>query len=427
MTNATPFEETLDNGLLFRTLRDENDIVRYVDFNTQYNNPNEGLNTNCLIRHFPGASYADYQLIEDQQSGEIVSTTCLIPWILDYEGISLRAGQLEQVLSRPDYRRHGLVKLQIRRFMQVVRERQLDVSFIWGIPFYYRQYGYTYCLDGNAFELLPTACIPDAPAGQPTLYSLRSATIADITPLTDIYNNARRPLQFSVLRSSEHWRYLLEWAQLPIQMVIDQRSGQALGYLATQKQTSSGSTHILESGLASQEVALAVLQLLKTQRGGDLKVCWPQNSTLARLARLFGSITQTAGQWLFHITDIAGFLTRIGPVLEKRLAVSDCAGITTILTVNLFRQAYCLYFTSGKLTGVESLGFVDSSMGADGGDLLIPPEAFVRLVFGYRGLDQLFDAWPDIVIKPTVRRLVEVLFPHMDSYLYSTYAYFGGE
>jgi hypothetical protein len=349
---------------------------------------------------------------------------------LDYEGIALRAGQLEQVLSRPDYRHHGLVKLQIKRFMQVVRERQMDLSFIWGIPYYYRQYGYSYCLDGNTSELLPATRIPADSTGQPGPYTLRPATLDDIPALTDLYRAAMRPLQFSVRRSPEHWRYLLEWARLPVQMVVDRRTAQAVGYLGlqkplTQEQAAAGHITIVESGLVNQQAGLAVFQALKAQTGGEILISWPHNGTLARLARLFGSVTLPGGQWLFHIPDLAGFLTRLGPVFERRLADSDCAGVTTNLIINLFRQAYRLCFASGKLASVESLGFVDSSMGADGGDLLIPPEAIVRLVFGYRGLDQLLDAWPDIVVKPTARRLVDVLFPHMDSYLYSTYAYFG--
>src|SRR5512135_3512784 len=127
MAVAAPFEEHLDHGLIFRTVRNEADVERYVAFNANFNNAREGLNTNILIRHFPGASYADYQLIEDERTGEIVSTTCLIPWMWEYEGIPLRAAQLEQVLTHPDYRRHGLVKIQIRRFMQVVRERGYDL------------------------------------------------------------------------------------------------------------------------------------------------------------------------------------------------------------------------------------------------------------------------------------------------------------
>ena len=60
-------------------------------------------------------------------------------------------------------------------------------------------------------------------------------------------------------------------------------------------------------------------------------------------------------------------------------------------------------------------------MGADGGHLCIPPEAFVRLVFGYRSLEQLFDAWPDIIVKRAIRHLIDVLFPLMPSYLYTPY------
>jgi len=64
-------------------------------------------------------------------------------------------------------------------------------------------------------------------------------------------------------------------------------------------------------------------------------------------------------------------------------------------------------------------------MGADGGDLCIPPDAFVRLLLGYRGLDALTDAWPDIVVKPQALPLVNALFARINSYLYATYAHFG--
>jgi hypothetical protein len=46
------------------------------------------------------------------------------------------------------------------------------------------------------------------------------------------------------------------------------------------------------------------------------------------------------------------------------------------------------------------------------------------LVLGYRKLDELRDAWPDIVIKAESRRIIDALFPKMESYLYTPYAYF---
>ena len=129
--------------------------------------------------------------------------------------------------------------------------------------------------------------------------------------------------------------------------------------------------------------------------------------------------------WLLRFPDLARFLVRIGPVMENRLAGSVWRGLSTELIVNLYRQAFRLRFQSGRLAGVDSLGFVDASMGADGGHLCIPPEAFVRLVSGYRALEALFDAWPDIVVKPEVRNLIDVLFPPLKAYLYTPYHYLG--
>ena len=172
MTNR----EVLENGLIFRTIETDADVRRYVDFNTDYNNLQEGLNTECLIRHFPGAALSDYQLIEDPRTGEIVSTTCLIPWVIRYEGIptARRAARAGAYAPRLPPARAG--RTQMKRFLQMVRERGLDASFIWGIPYYYRQYGYTYCIDGGVVEALPAARIPDAADGQPCAYVLRPAT-----------------------------------------------------------------------------------------------------------------------------------------------------------------------------------------------------------------------------------------------------------
>ena len=75
----------------------------------------------------------------------------------------------------------------------------------------------------------------------------------------------------------------------------------------------------------------------------------------------------------------------------------------------------------GKLASVDAPGFVDASMGADGGDLCIPTDAFVRLVVGYRTLDELRDAWPDTVIKPRSRHILDVLFPRMTSCVWMPY------
>lgn len=306
----------------------------------------------------------------------------------------------------------------------MVNERQFDLSFIWGIPYYYRQFGYAYCIDGSMFEALPAWRIPDVLEGGSDPYILKPASIEHIPALTEVYNNAAKLLQFYSTRSQAHWQYLLENARLPTQIVEDSRSGKVVGYISSAKKADDNRISVIESGILNQDVGLAVLRTFRKDACGEIQVSWPQNNTLVRLARNFGSVTQTGCQWLFHITDLAAFLVKITPVLERRLAASDCEGLTRNIIINLFRQAYKLRFVSGKVVGVESLGFVDASMGADGGDLCIPPEALIRLVLGYRKLEELRDAWPDVVIKAESRRIIEALFPKMESYLYTHYAYF---
>lgn len=419
------FRERLDNGLVLRAVESEEDIVRYVDFNGKFNNPQEGATCNILLRHHPGVNRQEFQLVEDERTGGFVSTTCLIPWQCGYEGITLKAAMLEMVLSHPAYRKAGLVKLQVGRFLKIVEDAGYDLSIIWGIPYYYRQFGYAYCINGNTADVLPLRHIPDAAGAHGAAYSLRKATTNDVQELTEYYAAAARNQAFHVKRDAAHWHYLINYSKIPAWLVVNNLNGATEGYIVYHND--GGRIHIAENGIVSRDVGMAVLQLLKREAKKDISISWPENNILVKLARSFGSVSQQPGQWLLRIRDIPEFLIKIGPALEKRLAASECSGVSQELIINLFRQAYIMEFKEGKLAGVKGIGFKDASMGADGGDLCIPPDAFVRLVFGFRTLEQLTDAWPDIVVKPESRYLLETLFPTMTSYINTAYHYQGAE
>jgi hypothetical protein len=160
---------------------------------------------------------------------------------------------------------------------------------------------------------------------------------------------------------------------------------------------------------------------LKLTAPGIMRLGGAGNGTLLQAARSLGSQPQPYDQWLVRITNMAALLTRLAPLFERRLADSDCSGLTTALRINLFREAFVLRFESGRLLGVDAPGFVDASMGADGGDLCIPRDAFLRLLLGYRTLDNLRDAWPDIVVRPGSRHILDVLFPLLSSCVWMPY------
>ncbi len=417
------YEQELGDGLVLRPVRDERDAERFAAFNAAVVDPREGAACRCLLHHHPETTYADYLLVEDTRTGEIASTTCLLPCRWRYEDITLDVAQLEMVATHPDYRRRGLVRAQVQRFHQVVQERGFDLAIIEGIPYYYRQFGYGYALDHWAADSLPSWLVPDAPEGAPSPYRLRRATAEGIGLLTHLYTEAMAGLDICALRAPEFWRYLLLGANYPVRIVEDSRDGRPAGYISTTR-LAGGGTDVHESGITSYEAAMAVLRELKAEAGGEIRLAWPQEGALVQLARSLGGAPLPHYQWLTRITDVAGLLNKLAPALERRVARSPFAGLTREVCLNLYRQAYTLHFQSGHLR-VAPAGFVDASMGADGGDIRLPPEAFVRLAFGYRTFEELWDAWPDSGARPESRGLVDVLFPRMKAYACLPHAYFG--
>jgi hypothetical protein len=272
-------------------------------------------------------------------------------------------------------------------------------------------------------ESLPVWKIPEDGPYNVSDIRLRLAHKNDISRLVEYYARAISDLDFYTHRQEAYWLYLLEAARFPIHMVVNSQTGESVGYVILI--LSENKATILESDLLGSADCMGLLQYLKREGSQQVLVSGSPYTPLAQLAHSLGSQVVGSTQWLLRIPDIPRFFMRLQPVIEKRLVDSPWRGLTAELVVNLYRQAYRLRFIKGSLEGVDPLGFVDASMGADGGHLCLPPDAFVRLVTGYRRLDELFDAWPDIVVKPDVRNLIDVLFPPVRSYLYMPYHYMG--
>lgn len=418
------YEERLTDHLLLRTVRDERDIDRFAAFNSMVNDATQGQTCANLLRHHPAITPDHFLFVEDEQNNTIVSTVCLIPWSCRYEEITLQAAMLEMVATHPAYRQRGLVRTLIGQFHRMVNQRPFDFSIIEGIPYYYRQFGYAYAGDHWRYDALPVGRIPAVQTATDR-YHFRPATIADIPMLVQLYERGMAEVQVATMRDAAYWHFLLTQEQYPVELIEDRQQAQAVGYLCTLSQPDRQSSRVIESSLASAEVAWAVLARLKSTTTGEVQVGWPESNPLVRLVRTLGSSAAPPDQWLIRLPDVAHFLRKIGPVMEHRLAASAYAGLTVDLRINLFRQAFQLQFVVGEVQSVAALGFVDASMGADGGDLCIPPDAFVRLLFGYRTLAELSDAWPDIVVKPAKRHLLDILFPKMNGYFWMPYLYFG--
>ena len=437
----------IEGGFILRRIGCIDEVCRCAEFNTLYNNKLEGATYECLHKHHPGLRWDESLYIErvtgkdgnSRVAGrDIAATVCLIPWEMDFDGVPLKTAQLEMVLTHPAYRKRGLAERLIIRFMEGLQPAGYDVSIIWGIPYYYRKYGYTYCMYGNGYETLPAANIPDAdvelsrggasvrvaPGGR---LALRKTVVTDAPALAKLYDASVRDCKIFLKRDYEYWRYLIRDAKHPLYMIdgVDRNNSagiRSVGYLIYQ-QPDDSQLRIIENGVGGYADGLSVLRLLKKKCGGLIHVGGNPDGVLAGLARSFGAISTQREQWLVRVTDMTSFMMKIAPVLEKRLASSGCAGVSAALVINTYKKAYRIVIADGKIVSCDDIGFKDYSMGADGGDICIPADALTRLIFGFRQLEMLTDAWPDITVKKAASPLIDALFPAASAYVSTPYHY----
>ncbi|HET6486711.1 MAG TPA: GNAT family N-acetyltransferase, partial [Spirochaetia bacterium] len=92
-----------------------------------------------------------------------------------------------------------------------------------------------------------------------------------------------------------------------------------------------------------------------------------------------------------------------------RLAASPMAGHTGELRLTFYPAGLKLAFEDGRLVTAEDWredhAWGPRSMAG------FPPGVFLRLLFGYRSLSELRDAYPDVQTNDEARPLLEALFP----------------
>jgi hypothetical protein len=423
-TATDPFVRTLDHNLCLKSVSTTDDIERLGAFNLLIHGES-GIDamTRHLIMYHPDTRPEHWLFVEDESSGDIVATLCLIPWTWCYENVKLKAAEMGIVGTREDFRRRGLIRALDRRFKELLTEGNFDLSHIQGIPYFYRQLGYEYAIPlgaGGGWRIEPYQ-IPDT--GDSAPYSFRPATVNDISVLMGMYETATRDLDISTTRDADTWRYLLQHAtgtatEGDTWIVLD-GSGEPVGYWRIELGGFGKGLNIYEASYLDHPALLAVLvqcKKLAAERSKPyIRLNLPANHPLARTARAWGAADLGYYAWQIHLPDIVRLLRKLAPVLERRIAGSAFTGLTQTVCLNLYREAFDLRFDAGKLVDVTRAGF------RDGGDINVPPFAFTPLVLGYRSREELAAMYPDVSIWGQSQYLTDTLFPKMESFIYTIY------
>ncbi len=428
----------LDDGLVLRHGTPA-DVDALAAFNQIVHSPNKpALHLGAWTRDLAGGEHPyvgprDFTIVEDTRTGRIASTLSLLSHRLRYGGIEFPAGQPELVGTHPDYRRCGLVALQMEEIHRWSDERGHKLQLITGIPWYYRQFGYEMALESDAGRVAPIARLPrEGPQGQ---HRVRAATDDDVPLIVEAYERAAARSLVSCTRDetyasfqltrrglgsklSRHFK-ILENARREPEAVFIHLPVVFDGVLMTNV------VEIVRDGTWTTVAPWILHHLRETAealapRSGEhlagLLLALSTEHPLYRVSADSLREVRRPYAWYVRIPDLAGFLQLVSPVLEKRLASSDMAGYTGGLALNQYRSGVRLVFEGGKLARVES--WLPTT--EERGDASFPDLTFLQLLLGFRSLSQLSDAYPDCRVGDRVAALVDVLFPQHASHLLPT-------
>jgi hypothetical protein len=385
-----------------------------------------------LARPHPTFHNDDFTVVEEISTGRIVSTLNLISQKWTYDGIEFGVGRPELVGSLPEFRNRGLIRLQFEEIHKWSAQRGELVQAITGIPYFYRKFGYE-----MAIELEPARTgfemnVPKLPDGESEPFRFRAATEEDIPFImeTDAWA-AKRYLVYTV-RDEAIWRYELNgrseknvsrWVWEIIERVKD---GEQVGFFAHPwfgwKTTASALMYELKRGASWLEltpsVARHLWELAKIFSKQDGKprssftfflgaqhpVYEVMRDNLPRIRKPYA--------WYLRVADLGGFIQRVTPALERRLANSLMPTFSGEVKLSFYSHGLLLTFERGRLTKLENW----MPAGRDDGDIAFPELTFLQLLFGYRDLDELSYSYPDCWWETDqTRLLIATLFPKQPS------------
>jgi len=386
------------------------DVERVAALSGVIHGPGVAELTRALFLHHPKTELADLFFVEHVPSQQVVSTLCLIPWVLCMEGVGIRAGEMGIVGTLEPYRKRGLVRAQVKHFDRRLSERGCLVSHIQGIPYFYRQFGYEFALPLEGGLRLELRDIPEAEA---QTCRLRRATLDDLLDLARLYGDAAGDLAIHSPRDETVWRYLLTHASGTDtgceRWLVDSQPARSVGYFAVPVCHFGDELVINQTSRLSFDAALAVLrharELARERGRPGIRLNLPAGCTLMKLARQLGARDLGAYGWQVRVTDFERLLRVLAPVLERRLARSPFAGLTRSVRLGLYQETLRLGFEAGQLQEVDGA----ESTGAEA--IRLPPPQFVQLVLGYCTREELETRHPDVRVVHADRMLIDVLFP----------------
>ncbi len=430
------FPQKLGDGLVLSQAT-RADIEAAVDFAVRiHGSPSLGVSIRDLMcGDHPTTCANDFVLVTDGNvDNKIVAMAGLISQTWAYDGIPFGVGNPEFIATDPAYRRRGLMRAVMDGLHAVSAARGHLVQAILGLRWFYRQFGYEYALNPGPRRQLHLSDILPLPEGEEEPYQIRRITEAHIPLIAPLYQRqCTGKLITNVLdeaiRRHDISGYSADSDLGDWTFAVVDSDGRFVGYYSTWGDP-WGAFTIKELAVVQDEslsrVLRTVLRFIQSQRvtyateygeKGPTKITFAlgvDHPVYELLDSKLGSL-RTRQDWYIRVPDIPEFLRHITPILEQWLANSAMHSFTGELKISFFRGGLRLVFNQGELAEVSdwTAGEENEAFNITG----FPPLVFLKLLFGYRSLEELRYAFPDCWANEQDTLLLNALFPKQPSWL----------
>jgi len=422
LKETAPYIKELPGGLVMRSVASRDDINRIARLCVEVLGSAEvgNLSRTLLLDH-PATSPEHWLFVEEAKTGAVVSTLCLIPWRVRFEGVELKAGEMGIVGTKKAFRNKGLIRYQVERFNDLLECGGYDLSHIQGIPYFYRQFGYEFAVPLEPRWRVDLDRIPDPK--KKTGVRFRRADHADLPELLRLFDEVNQRFTVRALRDASIWAYLfgpsMKTETAANTWIVTNGSGEVASYFRVSRYGFGKGLIVNEAGPMKPDVCLAVPSKLKglalRNKKPYIRLNLPDACDLVKASSALGAYNPRSWAWQIRILHLGGLLEKLAPVFEKRLALSPFAGTSETLCLNLYREAFELRFKKGLCKEVKSLGFREQS------GVCLPPPLMVPLLFGYRTARELSLTEHDFLIDARWRLFMETLFPPVKAFFYTIY------
>lgn len=388
----------------------------------------EPLLTRDMFIHSPHKQMnRSYVAFEDDGGINPISALFYLHTPMRYGSVSIPTGELGIVATHPDFRNQGHSRTLTDLFLDDCRKRGIVLVIIEGIPWFYRQFGFTYAIP-MIHQRWNVTQIPPMESERGS-WSVRPATHSDCEQMVAWFQKGNQHLALCTEKSLTLFRTQMEGYESEVvkkNFFILEKDAVAEGYFCLNAGKESLEMVELSNALPFEAYKTTLMYLKSIiedyQDTEGISIQLPRSHTLYLYLRTIGNSETVSSvnhppipyRWQVQILDMTAFLRAIHPVLERRVSESELCEESVSFELNTFKHLYDVQIAKGRIS-------IEEKTWKPTWDLNLPPDIAPKVLLGDCSFEELQRFSPDVHATNRLRPWIQVLFPKVESHFFQNY------